>query len=463
MNIPMNLPNDHHNVSIQASGDEGFGPGEQKWGYVDVRPGAHMFWWLYYTTNANVSNYYDKPLLIWLQGGPGVSSGIGNFLEFGPIDIHQKPRNHTWVKDYNILFIDNPVGTGFSYVDHERDLTRTNTEISRDLMQFIREFMAKFPEFLRVPTYITSQSYGGKMAIEWAFEWYKAEQARDLHSNLTGVFLGNPWISPNDSVMTWAPYLFHTGMIDKDTFKEIEALAEIVKESVNDGAWLLSWILEQYMQNIIHEVTHGINFYNILTKIRIKAKREFKKLNFEARKNYSELYNQVKNQFKGNSLKIGHDAVALPASGDFDDDDTVLKILMNNEVKKALNISRHWDISNEDVSNALAGDFMKPVTHIVEELLNKTNLRIVIYSGQLDLVVDTPGTVEWVQRLNWKYAKEWDRSIRYPLVINGTIEGFYKSHKNLDFYWVNRAGHDVPKDNPVAMAAILERGTKGQF
>lgn len=68
-------------------GKKGVGPGEQDWGYIKVRPGANMFWWLYYTT-ANVTHYRDR----------------------------------------------------------------------------------KFTEFSTVPSYIFGESYGGKMAIEFALQ-----------------------------------------------------------------------------------------------------------------------------------------------------------------------------------------------------------------------------------------------------------------------------------------------------
>ena len=38
---------------------------KQEWGYVDVREPAHMFYWLYYTTNA--AGFKNKPLVMWLQ------------------------------------------------------------------------------------------------------------------------------------------------------------------------------------------------------------------------------------------------------------------------------------------------------------------------------------------------------------------------------------------------------------
>lgn len=83
-------------LSVQAK--VGVGSGEQEWGYTTVRPGAHMFWWLYFTTDKQVSSFYDRPLVIWLQGGPGGSStGYGNFEELGPFDVNLNYRNYTWV------------------------------------------------------------------------------------------------------------------------------------------------------------------------------------------------------------------------------------------------------------------------------------------------------------------------------------------------------------------------------
>lgn len=66
-------------------------------GYVQVRPGAHMFYWLFYADGTKV-DATEKPLVIWIQGGPGfAASGVGNFGEIGPLNMDFKPRNHTWV------------------------------------------------------------------------------------------------------------------------------------------------------------------------------------------------------------------------------------------------------------------------------------------------------------------------------------------------------------------------------
>lgn len=77
------------------------------------------------------------------------------------------------VKDYNVLFIDNPVGAGFSYAESTNHLTRTNNQIAKDTVELMRQFYKNLPKFRDVPVYITSESYGGKMAAEIALEWYK--------------------------------------------------------------------------------------------------------------------------------------------------------------------------------------------------------------------------------------------------------------------------------------------------
>ena len=89
----------------------------EAWNYVEVRENAHMFWWLYGAQTSNPSERANKPLIMWLQGGPGGSStGFGNFAELGPLTVELKPRNTTWIQVANVLFVDNPVGSGYSYV-----------------------------------------------------------------------------------------------------------------------------------------------------------------------------------------------------------------------------------------------------------------------------------------------------------------------------------------------------------
>lgn len=64
----------------------------------------------------------------------------------------------------SLLFVDNPVGTGFSYVDEQKYFTHDVAGIASDMMGVLKAFfMEKSPQFQEVPFYIFSESYGGKM------------------------------------------------------------------------------------------------------------------------------------------------------------------------------------------------------------------------------------------------------------------------------------------------------------
>lgn len=68
-----------------------------------------LFIWLQY-------NDAHAPVLLWLQGGPGGSSMFGLFVEHGPFsvteDMRVEQRATTWALTHNVIYIDNPVGTG---------------------------------------------------------------------------------------------------------------------------------------------------------------------------------------------------------------------------------------------------------------------------------------------------------------------------------------------------------------
>ncbi|CAK9803362.1 Retinoid-inducible serine carboxypeptidase [Anthophora plagiata] len=419
----------------EVLGRLGFGPGEQEWGYTKVRPHGNMFWWLYYTT-ANVSSYFEKPLVIWLQGGPGASStSYGNFEELGPLDANLNLRNTTWVKNYNVLFIDNPIGTGFSYTTDPSGggYATTNAEIAHDLLECIKGFLNEVPEFSEVPTYITTESYGGKMGAEFALVWYRAQQQGAIKSNLKGVALGDAWISPIDSVMTWAPFLLATGMVDTDGFKKIEKAAMMTKNAVDLEQWRIATQAWSYTEGVISEVTNNIDFYNILTKVEPNYRQYSLVERLSSERTFAQMYATYS--------------------------DASLNELMNGPVKTALKLPVGHGIQSGMVSSKLQLDFMKPVINIVETLLNETNLKVVVLTGHMDLIVDTPGTLAWVERMKWKNAASWRDSVRAPLVVKDNIEGYVKSHGNFAMYWIDRAGHMVPKDNPAAMSKILEEFT----
>ncbi|XP_042231219.1 serine carboxypeptidase-like 51 [Homarus americanus] len=80
-------------------------------------------------------------------------------------------------------------------------------------------------------------------------------------------------------------------------------------------------------------------------------------------------------------------------------------------------------------------------------LLNTSSLKVVVYNGQLDLIVSTPGAQKWVENMHWEGTKYWVNAVRKPIEDStGATAAFSKSFKNFTFYWILNAGHMVPAD-----------------
>lgn len=71
-------------------------------------------------------------------------------MEIGPYrlkdDDHLEYNTGSWDEFANLLFVDNPVGTGFSYVDtnsYDHELK----EMADHMVIFLEKFFALFPEY----------------------------------------------------------------------------------------------------------------------------------------------------------------------------------------------------------------------------------------------------------------------------------------------------------------------------
>lgn len=396
---------------------------KEDWSYVDVRPGAHMFWWLYFTTADPSSN---PPLIIWLQGGPGGSSvGFGNFAEIGPLDVNLNPRNTTWLQKASLLFIDNPVGAGYSYADTDDAFTTNVSQIADDLLSVLKAFYKRQPSFQDTPLWIFTESYGGKMTSAFSQKLVKAISDGEIKSNFKGCALGDSWISPIDSLLSWGPYLYHTSLADKPGLAKVNAGAQVAQQLLKEGKFTEATAQFGVLEDIIETVTDGVNFYNIL------------QFNNEGPQS-------VKDIRKGCTSKdrLYNRHVGVYYANDALDD------LMNGPIKKKLGIPANvtWGGQSEMVFSKQAGDFMKSVQDIVDDLITNTSLQVTVYSGQLDLIVDTVGTEAWVNNLKWPGLQQWNSTQWQPVLVSNQRTGFYKTFQNFSFFWILKAGHMVPAD-----------------
>ncbi|XP_028982068.1 retinoid-inducible serine carboxypeptidase-like [Diachasma alloeum] len=395
----------------------GFGGTPQDWGTEEISDGAWMFWWLYFVDPPEKPENFDvysRPLIVWLDGGPGDGgSGNGNFLQIGPLEIDGVThRNTTWVKDYHVLFIDAPVGAGFSYVSDASKYRREDDDIASDIHVCLKKFFHKHKEFQSVPMYIVGHSYGAKLAVKLAE--LLIDSAESLPNNLKGVGLSSPFISPVDTALSLGEYHHKLGFLDDAQRLVIEDVARTLEADVEEENWIEAfWDNMNVSQNLVGYTT----FWN-LENVSVKSRPRL----------HSEL------------------------------NETQVDGFMNSEVKQVLGIATNYGERFRDVYISLNRTFIKSAISSVKKLVEKPGVKVVVFAGQMDGIVPHISTEAWVNRIFQK-DEEWLLASRNPLLIDGAIEGFEKHHKSFSMYWILRAGHLVTRDNPKAVEVILNRLT----
>ncbi|KAF3793258.1 Serine carboxypeptidase-like 51 [Nymphaea thermarum] len=281
----------------------------EEWGYVEVRPKAHMFWWLYRSPYRVQNSTAPWPIVLWLQGGPGASGvGIGNFQEIGPLDADLKPRNSTWLRKADLLFVDNPVGTGYSYVEDKNLTVKTDEEAATDLITLLITLFNSTESLQRSTLYIVAESYGGKHAVTLGLSVYDAIKAKKLKATLGGVALGDSWISPEDFVLSWGPLLKDVSRLDIQAAEEAKRMAAEIRETIGRGQYIDAVNMWSALETFITSYSNNVNFYNFL----------------------------------------------------LDSDDDILSMSATALETASRKRYRRWGGQSDVVFNSLAGDFMKP-------------------------------------------------------------------------------------------------------
>ena len=103
---------------------------KQHAGYFKLeQQNKEYFYWMFESRRAPSSD----PLLLWLTGGPGCSSELALFAENGPCKVNKVGDDTTlnpnsWNTQANLLYIDQPPGTGFSTGKYDNNETQVADE-----------------------------------------------------------------------------------------------------------------------------------------------------------------------------------------------------------------------------------------------------------------------------------------------------------------------------------------------
>uniref|UniRef100_A0A2A4K0P1 Carboxypeptidase n=1 Tax=Heliothis virescens TaxID=7102 RepID=A0A2A4K0P1_HELVI len=380
-------------------------------GYLTVNKeyNANLWFWYFPVSGKSVE---DTPWIIWLQGGPGASSLYGLFTEIGPFfvskDNNLEEIQHSWGKNHSLLFIDNPVGTGFSFTDDDRGYATNQTTIGENLYEALQQFLTIFPELRKAPLTIAGESYAGKHIPSLAVQilWHKHEKEP---INLHGLAIGNGFIDPL-TLQRYSYFVREVGLVDDNSANFMKHLETAVVQFINNG-----------------EMVKAYAYYNYLLQI------------FLTRSKLSNLYNYLQD--------------------DIDLDGAYMDFLQRSEVRKALHVGNTNFTSIGVVYRKLVPDFMGSAKMWLEELLE--NYKVMLYNGHLDIIVAYHPSVNTYDSLSFSGSAEFAQSKRSPWYHDGKLSGYYRVAANLTEVMIRGAGHMVPADKPAASLGLISAFARG--
>ena len=153
---------EHHSIRIKQQQNNSLcdARARQYTGWLDVG-NKHIFFW-YFESQDTPS---EDPLLLWLTGGPGGSGMVGALQENGPCLINEYGNGtvynkFAWSSHANVIYVDQPAGVGFSYVDEGVPIPGTSFTAAEDMHHFLQLFTSEvFPELKGTEFHITGESY----------------------------------------------------------------------------------------------------------------------------------------------------------------------------------------------------------------------------------------------------------------------------------------------------------------
>ncbi|KAI8624856.1 alpha/beta-hydrolase [Xylariaceae sp. FL1651] len=410
-------------------------------GHIEITPehNGNLFFWHF--QNKHIAN--RQRTIIWLNGGPGCSSEDGAMMEIGPYRLKDADNlqynNGSWHEFANLLFVDNPVGTGFSYVDtnsyvHELD------EMASQFITFLEKWFRLFPEYEHDDIYIAGESFAGQHIpyIAKAILDRNKQPQTSTPWNLQGLMIGNGWIAPNEQYEAYLTFAYEKGIVKKgsDLASKLEvqlrmcrndlALAGSNKVDNRACEQILSDMLRLTQKKGANGDSQCINMYDV---------------------RLTDVYPSCGMNWPPD-LKY------------------VTPYLRKKEVIAALHISANkntgWTECNGAVGNAFNTQKSQPAVNLLPDLLNE--VKILLFSGSEDLICNHIGTEAFISNLEWNGGKGFEITPgnwapRRDWTFEGEAAGFWQEARNLTYVLFSNSSHMVPFDYPRRSRDMLDRFT----
>eukprot|EP01018_Ginkgo_biloba_P035386 Gb_11699 [translate_table: standard] len=408
---------------------------DQYAGYVTVNhdDGRALFYWLTEATKASSS----KPLVLWLNGGPGCSSvAYGASEEIGPFRINKNAsglymNKYSWNRLANLLFLESPAGVGFSYTNTSSNLKDSgDNRTAEDALIFLINWFARFPQYEHRDFYICGESYAGHYVPQLARKIYEYNKRNSKSViNLKGFMVGNAVTDDYyDSVGTVRYWWTHS-MISDETYRAISDNCNFTQKDDSPSC-------DHYVNYAMNNEFGNIDQYSIYTPSCTQSGG-----------------NRTFVRFKKSMLRLiaGYDPCTENYAEKYYNRPDVQEALHANTTK----IPYKWTgCSNFLIRNWNDTEFS--ILPIYKELM-AAGLRIWVYSGDTDSVVPVTATRLSIGHLRLPIRIPW-----YPWYRNKQVGGWTEVYQGLTFATIRGAGHEVPLFQPKSAFQLFKSFLSGQ-
>ncbi|CAH9121785.1 unnamed protein product [Cuscuta epithymum] len=394
---------------------------KQYGGYVnvDIRNGRS----LYYYFVESAQNSEKKPLILWLNGGPGCSSiGAGAFVELGPFGVNPDgktlySRKFSWNKVANVLFLDSPAGVGFSYSNTSSDYDESGDKMTaQDSYNFLVNWFKIYPHYQNRDFYIMGEHYAGYLIPEIAdiILYMNKMPKSTLKINLKGIMIGNGVINYATDLRGFFDYVWSHALISDESYKGLLEHCSTKNDSK----------CEEFLNESATE-TGYIDVYNIYGPLCLDSKPSSTKFN--------------KHRFGADPCESKY----------------VNTYLNLPDVQKAMhaNITKlpyTWTVCS-DVVNSKWTDRPSTMFPIYKRLI-ASGLQIYLYSGDVDANVPVTSTRYSLDAMNLNVITRWHA---WRGNDSQEIAGYKVVYEGITFVTVKGAGQQVPQLKPRNALTLL--------
>eukprot|EP00658_Telonema_sp_P-2_P044757 TRINITY_DN3265_c0_g1_i4.p1 TRINITY_DN3265_c0_g1~~TRINITY_DN3265_c0_g1_i4.p1 ORF type:complete len:503 (+),score=127.77 TRINITY_DN3265_c0_g1_i4:200-1708(+) len=426
-------------------------PQKQCWesssGYLPVN-GKSLFHWYHEST----SSAETKPVVLWLNGGPGCSSLGGMFTENGPyvLDAEQQIsfNPYSWNKPANMLYIEQPAGVGFSH-----PAAPTNDSVTAaDTYGALIKFFAAHPELEGRKFYIAGESYGGHYIPNTAAAILEGNKALPAGSkdkiNLIGFAVGNGYTD-------WQ--LDFNANVQNGRFHALcsQELYDAADKACGGDYARCFWPNPNYecpepCKSAVANATvfaqdGSIDIYDIYEDVCLQKGQKRRPTQMfrlmEERRN--RLVEHTDDSVGGTTISPIFATCIDNYAADY---------LNRVDVQSAIGVDPSSVPGGEWRDCGLEGNYSfnyESELPKYKSWVADGSLQILIYNGDADYILSHMGNSAWIREgLGLVPAEGWTMWKGSDRQVAGYFETYNTAGKSLTFLTVKGAGHMVPKDRP---------------